>query len=326
MQIGTKQTGKMKIPNIFKVIIGWTALFLAAITLPADEAFAQQLPDMEFQYNINNPAYEKGTGPRLLIDKAHSPYLQSGSYSPFLKLMRDDGFQTIFLETAITKQTLANAQILVVVNSYRRDFAQFPLLQPPSAYEKNEIAAIKNWVKMGGRLLLVADHAPFAGGTGGLAEVFGFTYFNGYVFKKSSLPFRHGYINYQLYNGLNQEHPIVSGDYIPDKIEQFFTFTGTAFIPPAEAMKLLTVPDGYVAIMTQSLRREAETAPKINVSGLSAGSTMKFGDGRIAMFAEAAAFSAQIVDKIKTMGMNNPKGAKNPLFILATMRWLADGL
>ncbi len=326
MQINAKQTSKMKFLRSPEVIFGLIALFLLVTTSATNEAFAQQVPDMEFQYNVKIPAYKKGTGPILLIDKAHSPYLQRGSYDPFAKLVRDDGFQTNYLETKITENTLARTQILIVVNSYQKSFAEFPLLQPPSAYESSEIAAIKNWVTKGGRLLIIADHAPFAGGTSALAEAFGFIYFNGYVFKKSSLPFRHGNINYQLKGGLNQEHPIVSGEYVSEKIEQFFTFTGSAFIPPAEAMKLLTVPEGYVAIMTQSLRREAETAPKINVSGLSAGSTMKFGDGRLAIFAEAAAFSAQTVNKIKTIGMNNPKGAKNPLFVLATMRWLADGL
>ncbi len=205
MQINAKQTSKMKFLRSPEVIFGLIALFLLVTTSATNEAFAQQVPDMEFQYNIKNPAYEKNTGPVLLIDKAHSPYVARGLYDPFLKLVRDDGFQATYLKTKITENTLDEAQILVVINSYRKTFAKFPLLQPPSAYEPEEIVIIKEWVTRGGRLLIIADHAPFAGGTNALAEAFGFTYFNGYVFEEAPLPFRHGDINYQKTTGLNLE-------------------------------------------------------------------------------------------------------------------------
>jgi hypothetical protein len=286
---------------------------------------AQQVADTEFHYENKNPAFPTNKGPKLLIDKAHSPYVARGAYEPFLKLVREDGFQTNSLETKFTAKSLADTQILVVVNAYKKTYSQFSIMQPPAAHDADEIEVINDWVLKGGRLLIIADHTPFAGGTSALAEKFGFTFFNGYVLEEAALPFRHGNINYRINKGLNQKHPIISGKFVDEEISQLFTFTGSAFIPPANAQSLLTIPKGFVVLMTQSTR-ESDKAPRINVSGLSAGSTLVHGDGRVAVFAEAAAFSAQVINKLKTMGMNNPNGAKNPIFALATMRWLAQGL
>lgn len=286
---------------------------------------AQQLADTEFHYDNKNPAFAANKGPKLLIDKAHSPYVARGAYGPFLNLLREDGFQTNSLETKFTVKSLADTQILVVVNAYKKTYSQFSIMQPPAAHDADEIEVINDWVLKGGRLLIIADHAPFAGGTSALAEKFGFIFFNGYVLEEAALPFRHGHINYRINKGLNQKHPIVRGNFVEEEVSQLYTFTGSAFIPPAKAQSLLTIPKGFVVLMTQSTR-ESDKAPRIDVSGLSAGSTLAHGDGRVAVFAEAAAFTAQVVNKLKTMGMNNPNGAKNPIFALATMRWLAEGL
>ncbi|MGB0915797.1 MAG: hypothetical protein ACPGVI_06975, partial [Crocinitomicaceae bacterium] len=41
---------------------------------------------------------------------------------------------------------------------------------------KEEITFIKNWVKKGGKLVLIADHMPFAGAANDLAKAFGFEF------------------------------------------------------------------------------------------------------------------------------------------------------
>ncbi len=286
---------------------------------------AKQLADNEFHFEIKKPAFATNKGPKILIDKAHSPYVKKGAYEPFVKLVRDDGFQVNSLETKITTNALADTQILVIVNAYKKTYSQFSIMQPPAAYDADEISIISDWVSKGGRLLIISDHAPFAGGTIALTKKFGFTYFNGFVLEEAALPFLHGHINYRINKGLNKKHPIVNGNFVSEEINQLYTFTGSAFIPPADAKSLLTIPKGFVVVLTDSLH-QASSAARINVAGFSAGSTLIYGGGRIAIFAEAGAFTAQIVNKLKTMGMNNPKGAKNPIFALATMRWLAEGL
>jgi hypothetical protein len=55
---------------------------------------------------------------------------------------------------------------------------------PFSAFSPTEIEVVKNWVKDGGSLLLIADHMPFAGAVADLAKAFGFIFFNGFAIKK----------------------------------------------------------------------------------------------------------------------------------------------
>ena len=51
---------------------------------------------------------------------------------------------------------------------------------------------------------------------------------------------------------------------------------------------------------------------------------MEVGKGRVAIFGEAAMFSAQLAGPEKVpMGMNNPVAKQNPQFLLNVMRWLS---
>jgi hypothetical protein len=51
---------------------------------------------------------------------------------------------------------------------------------------------------------------------------------------------------------------------------------------------------------------------------------MRRGKGRVAVFGEAAMFSAQLEGALRSpMGMNLPAAAENSRFLLNLMRWLA---
>lgn len=306
----------------------YLALLLTAFIVGcfSTTAHSQQVPDMDFQFNNTAPKFADGNGPILLLEAVHSPFVQRGSFDPLLKLAKEDGFQPGYLNYKITANSLEKLQILAIINSYRQDYTAFSAMEPPSAYEDSEIIAINEWVKNGGRLLLIADHAPFSGGTSKLAESFGFTFFNSFVLETSSLPFRNGAIKYDLSYGLNENSPIIAGQHANKKIERFMIFTGSAFIAPVNAISVLNIPNGFSALIMKSNQQDIGSVPQINVSGLSQGATMEVGKGRIAVFAEAASFSAQIINKIKLHGMNNPRADQNALFVLATLRWLAEGL
>jgi hypothetical protein len=51
---------------------------------------------------------------------------------------------------------------------------------------------------------------------------------------------------------------------------------------------------------------------------------MNFGRGKVAVFGEAGAFTAQIRNNGNPMGMNAPGAEDNAAFILKIMRWLAE--
>ena len=55
------------------------------------------------------------------------------------------------------------------------------------------------------------------------------------------------------------------------------------------------------------------------------GAVLEQGRGRVAVFGEAAMFSAQVSGPSRRpMGMNAPHAGENPRFLLNLMHWLAE--
>ena len=62
---------------------------------------------------------------------------------------------------------------------------------------------------------------------------------------------------------------------------------------------------------------------KVPIEGWCQGAVMKVGDGRVAVFGEAAMFSAQVAGpKQQPMGMNAPGAEQNHQLLLNVMHWL----
>ena len=63
---------------------------------------------------------------------------------------------------------------------------------------------------------------------------------------------------------------------------------------------------------------------KTAIGGWLQGATLRAGKGRVAVFGEAAMFSAQLAGPNKTpMGMNAPNAKQNPQFLLNVLHWLS---
>ncbi|MHC4329533.1 MAG: hypothetical protein ACYSWW_15580 [Planctomycetota bacterium] len=72
-----------------------SALFfvLAIMLLIPVSAFAQQVPDKTFGPPVEDPAFQQGKGPVILIDEGHSNFhTMEGGYSAFAKLLNRDGY------------------------------------------------------------------------------------------------------------------------------------------------------------------------------------------------------------------------------------------
>jgi hypothetical protein len=284
----------------------------------------RQLPDNDFLFQNDSPAFAAGTGPRLVFVTTNSKFVLRGAFDPLAKLAESDGFRVARQEGTI-EDALRGADILVIANPYLESFRDFPAMTPPSAFSAEEIASIKRYVEEGGALLLLADHAPLGGGSSDLAKAFGFEFLNGHT--AEAVAAENGEVQVMIMfspdNGLKTGHSVLDGSTGRQKVTRFQAFGGQSFIPPAEATSLLTIPQGWVALFTYRLEAELATAPRIDASGMSQGAVMDFGNGRLAVFGEAGGFSAQIIDGTERFGFNTPEGAANPEFILATLRWLA---
>ena len=65
--------------------------------------------------------------------------------------------------------------------------------------------------------------------------------------------------------------------------------------------------------------------PRVPVAGWCQGAVLGVGKGRVAIFGEAAMFTAQLAGpEKKSMGMNAPEAAKNYQFLLNVMHWLSN--
>lgn len=285
---------------------------------------AQQVADSSFAPPIASPAYAPGRGPVVLLDEAHFNFHTAGGrYLPFVELLRRDGYVVRASAERFNKASLRRGKILVVANALAEHNQTDWSLPTPSAFSDAEIAAVRDWVKGGGALLLIADHMPFAGAAEKLAKAFGIQFSNGYAVEETGprpMVFKRS-------DGSLRSHPVTDGRSGLETVDSVATFTGSAFQSQGEVQPLLILGQSVMSFMTSVAGEVSDETPRIPVGGWYQGAVMRFGRGRVAVFGEAAMFSAQLggPDR-RPMGMNAPIAAQNPQFLLNVMHWLSGKL
>lgn len=118
--------------------------------------------------------------------------------------------------------------------------------------------------------------------------------------------------------------PITEGIRAGVRVDSVATFTGSAFRPPPGATSLLTFRPDVVSLNPDTAWTVLEDSPRTDVGGWSQGAVAEVGKGRVAVFGEAAMFSAQLAGPQGVpMGMNAPIAAQNPRFLLNLIEWLS---
>lgn len=287
------------------------------------DVFAQQVADMDYNPTIENPAYPKGKGPLIGIDEGHNNYhTATGRYAPFANLVTKDGYRVAQVKEEFSKEVLKDLDILVIANPIHEHNNRNWKLPTPSAFTDEEIVAVRQWVKSGGSLFLILDHMPFPGGGGKLAEAFGFQFSNGFAYLGNSLgpepdEFKpdFGLMDCVVTQGRNEA----------ERITKMVTFTGSAFLPPEEATQVLVFPESSVSREPKQAWEFVKGTKEIDISGWCQGAVMEAGSGRMAVFGEAASFTAQFSARQKRrMGMAAPFAEQNQQFLLNVLHWLSD--
>jgi hypothetical protein len=292
--------------------------------LSALGANAQQVADASFHPPIPNPAYRLGRGPVVMLDEAHFNFhTAEGRYQPFSELLRRDGYVVKASRLKFSKASLGGGQILVIANPLAERNRTDWTLPTPSAFSDEEIAAVRDWVKGGGSLLLIADHMPFPGAAEKLALAFGVRFSNGNARDEKA----RGPMLFKLSDGSLRDHPITRGRAAAEKVDSVATFTGSAFQVDGDAQPLLIFGPTVMSFMPSVAGEITDETPRIPVKGWYQGAVMRFGKGRVGVFGEAAMFSAQLAGPNNNpMGMNAPIAAQNPQFLLNVMHWLSGKL
>jgi hypothetical protein len=277
-------------------------------------AVAQQVADPDFNPPIAKPAFAGGKGPLVLLDGAHANFhTVAGRYAPFARLARRDGFVIRSNTAPFSVESLKSARIVVIANALNeknRDDWRPPHL---SAFTDAEIDALLRWVRSGGSLFLIADHMPFAGAAARLGEAMGITFSNGYVgLEKDPKTPDH----FTRAAGSLRDHAVADGREAGERVESVGTFTGSAFRGGETLEPILVLGPGYVSWIT----KESHSP----VAGWLQGAALRLGKGRVAIFGEAAMFSAQLAGaQRRPMGMNHPEVPQNAQFLLNILHWLA---
>lgn len=298
---------------------------LSILLLITCKAFGQQVADPDFDTKVARPAYTK-KHPKALFDEAHANFhTAAGRYKPLAELISSDGYEVTSNKDKFSRQRLEGYRILVIANAlgaesiksaeWSRDWFQSGA---KPAFSEEECDAVRDWVKEGGSLLLIADHRPFGAAAEILAKRFSVEMSKGYVFDKKNLNQAGHYRNdltFTRNGGGVADHPITKGRSETERINKVMTFVGQSLKGPAGSVAILRLPD--TAIDRQDL---ASTTPEDSVAGRAQAIALKFGKGRVLILGEAAMLSAQVGSG--GFGMNVP-GIDNRQLALNIMHWLS---
>ena len=289
---------------------------------------AQQVADTTYDTRVARPAYTRD-GPRLLFDEAHHEFHRTdGRYRPFAALARHDGYRVIANPDTFASATLAKGDLLVIANALGDDDMSAPAASNP-AFSPAECAAVAAWVRAGGALLLIADHAPMGDAAKALAESLGVDMRAAYTADKerneSGGP---TILHYRPGKGLAEAHPIVLGRDSSERVRHVVAFTGQSLSGPPGAVSLLTLSPAAEDLLIH-LGESAKNVPAEKhrpAGGRSQGLAFTLGRGRVVVLGEAAMLTAQVAGpQAFKMGMNAP-GNDDRQFALNVLHWLTRAL
>ncbi len=278
-----------------------------------------QAPDPNFPAKVANPAYS-GNGPGVLFDEGHHNVhtMQSG-YEAFAALMASDGYRMEPNRSTFTPGALAGHRILVIVNARGvGNDAPMPARARP-AFTDAECLAVRDWVRDGGSLLLVADHYPIGDATEKMAQQFGVQMSKGVTMDPANSARDLGgpaSLVFSRANKLLGDHAITRGRNESETVNRIVSFTGQSLVGPKGSTAFMLLSGTAVDVARPSGQRAS-------AAGKCQGLAMEFGKGRVVVLGEAAMLSAQLAGpRRRPMGMNAP-GTDDRQLALNIMHWLS---
>lgn len=320
---GDKLSGDVEIfQNGQKIRSGTFALTFGG-TMPAAAApqSGGQMADPDFNARVDKPAYRE-RGPKVLFDEAHNNFhTATGRYKPFADLITNDGYQITSNQQIFTREVLQRYRILVISNALGTARMNDPNAGNP-AFTDAESDTVREWVRGGGSLLLIADHAPMGAANQVLAKRFDvdmskmFTVDPENSDKESLNP---SFIIYTRESGRLVDHPITRGRNASERVNKVIAFTGQSLKGPSASIAFMKLADTAMDAMP------GQNNKPVSAAGRAQGIAMKFGKGRVIVLGEAGMLSAQVVGigpQQMKFGMNRP-GIDNRQLALNIMHWLS---
>lgn len=331
---------------------------VAATAIASTVAYGQQVVDPNYDATVTRPAYTT-KHPKVLFDEAHNNFhTSSGHYKPFASLITNDGFAVTPNRVKLDKKTLEGYDILLIANALGAARQNLPDAGNP-AFTDEECDAVRDWVKAGGSLLLIADHAPFGSAAQNMATRFGVDMNQGHTSDPDHHDSETGNMSFLVFTRAGKllgDHPITRGRSANEQINNVMTFTGQSLKGPPGSTPFLVLsdtardvkrpprdsaaegatttdrlPDGRQLPPGASVRISQGGAGMTSAAGRAQAVAFDFGKGRVVVLGEAGMLSAQIVKGAPAqmmgqeevlMGMNR-KGIDNRQLALNIMHWLS---
>jgi hypothetical protein len=297
-------------------------LAMASVIGLAIAGLAQQIADPDFDPKVVKPSYTR-KHPKVLLDEAHNNFhTASGRYKPFADLITNDGYQVIPNKQKFSKSTLKGFDVLVISNALGAP-AMGSLEASNSAFTEEECDAVHAWVREGGRLLLIADHAPMGAANEKMGLRFGVDMSKGYTGDPENKDAETGsdtFIRYDRDNKLLGDHAITRGRNASEKISRIIAFTGQSLKGPAGSVAYMKLADTAVDVTPA---RQGSEQKEVSAAGRAQGIAFKLGKGRVVVQGEAGMLSAQLAGPRKMKFGMNRAGIDNRQLALNIMHWLS---
>lgn len=315
----------------------WIAVFvivIAILLVTYRFVIPFQEGDSSFDSTVRAPAYS-GNHPRVLFDNAHyNIHKSSGRYKPFVDLISNDGYTVVANAEPFSESALERHDILVVANALgfrgaAQQIANLLRLEGKvdfdiDAFSSTEVRAVTEWVRHGGALLLIADHAPCGEAARSLARAFSVEMTDGYVEDPRHHDPRTDVASFLVYarmDGTLLEHAITSGRSADERLSTVVSFTGQSLRVPEGAVPFLRLSESAIHYPA----RRAKVVDRQSAVGLAQGVALQFGAGRVVVLGEAAMLTSQVTgggSRTFRMGLAYP-GYDNRQLALNIMHWLS---
>jgi hypothetical protein len=276
---------------------------------------AQQQADSTFDASVKNPAYAT-THPRVSIDGAHFNFhTASGRYKPFADLITNDGYRVSANKEKFTAESLKTFDVLVIANAGAAQQGSADQTKP--AFTDAECDAVRDWIRAGGALLLIADHAPAGSAAEILSQRFGINMSKGFTgdpINFEPVTLQSSWIRFSRAHKNLGDHPITRGRNAAERINSVLSFTGQSLSLPTAGTALLKLSSRAYDVDDPN---HPDKAKMTSAAGRVQALALPFGKGRVVIFGEAAMLTAQNTN----FGMNYP-GTDNKQFVLNVLHWL----
>lgn len=260
----------------------------------------------------------------MFFDEAHNNFdTVAGRYKPFADLISNDGYHVVAGRKGFTKESLDTFKVLLTANALGAEDADDEGADR-SAFTDGECDVVRDWVRNGGALLLIADHRPFSSAAANLAKRFGVDMTGDYTADAANAePAHRDFIVYSRENHLLLSHPITEGRDDSERIKRAIVFGGQSLKGPEGSMAFLKLADSAIDIAEHPPWPDTPLQ-QTSAAGRAQAIAFKFGKGRVVVVGDADMLSALLSGPggKEPMGMNYP-GVDNRQLALNIMHWLS---